>query len=107
MNCATFKITRQFLGLTAAEVAQACRVTLRTARRWESTHTPPDDAVRWLQSKLHDLDSEVSSILQALDASEDDAGQKHIALTAYRTDNSAVEALPTGMSKEQYAAILG
>jgi transcriptional regulator with XRE-family HTH domain len=107
MNSATFKIIRQFLGITADEVAKACGVTLRSARRWESSHTPPDDAVQWLQSKWYAMDAKVSSIIEAIDATEDAAGQKHIHLTAYRTDDSAEGALPSGVSKEQHAAILG
>lgn len=107
MNSATFKIIRQFLGITADEVAKACGVTLRSARRWESTHTPPDDAVQWLQSKWHEMDSKVASIIQDINATEADAGEKHIHLTAYRTDDSAEGALPSGTTKEQHAAILG
>ncbi len=107
MNSATFKIIRQFLGITADEVAKACGVTLRSARRWESTHTPPDDAVQWLHAKWAAMDANVASIIEDIAAHEEVAGEKRIHLTAYRTDDSANGALPPGVSKEQHAAILG
>lgn len=48
MGTAQFKTMRQALGLAADDVAQQCGVTLRTAQRWEKTHTPPADAAAWL-----------------------------------------------------------
>lgn len=49
MTPTTFKSLREGLGLTSAEVAQHLDVDVRTAQRWESTHPPSLDAVRWIQ----------------------------------------------------------
>ncbi|HEY4558236.1 MAG TPA: hypothetical protein VIG82_08620 [Enteractinococcus sp.] len=106
MNSATFKIVRQFLGLTAPEVARACHVTLRTARRWESSHTPPRDAVQWLHSKWDEMSDYIDATMQELESVADSEDYRPIAMTAYRTDADATD-LPPGVSKEQHAARLG
>jgi len=106
MSSATFKIIRQFLGLTASEVATACNVALRTARRWESSHTPPPVAVRWLRSKWDQMSDYIDATLQDLETVAESKDPRLVAMTAYRTDEDATD-LPPGVSKEQHTARLG
>lgn len=108
MNSAEFKMIRRLLGITADEVAAACNVALRTARRWESTHQPPPDAVEWMQEKLAQAQTMVDQTLAELAAEADTAHGDHSpTLLLYRTDEAAQHELGPETSKEQHAAIMG
>lgn len=49
MNSAEFRILRRALGLTHHDIATAMNVSERSARRWEYTHQPPEEAARFLE----------------------------------------------------------
>lgn len=108
MNSAEFKMIRRLLGVTADEVAEACNVALRTARRWESTHQPPADAVEWMQAQLAHAQATVDQTLAQFAAeAESPDGDHSPTLLLYRTDEAAQRELGPEMSKEQHAAIMG
>lgn len=108
MNSAEFKMIRRLLGITTDEVAIASNVNLRTSRRWESTHQPPEDAVKWLSVKLYRARETVDTMLAQFQAEAATAdGDYSPTLPLYKTDEAAQRALGPEATKEQHAAIMG
>lgn len=101
---AKFRLMRSFLGITAQDVADAMGVQIRTAHRWDSTHTPPADACEWLQSKW---DSARGRVEDALDGIEDMAAGRGepeaLNLSIYRTARSTRAAGLTATPAEHMA----
>jgi transcriptional regulator with XRE-family HTH domain len=50
-----FRLIRDLAGLTQQDVAEWARVTDRSARRWESTHTPPAEVEAWVRDILSEV----------------------------------------------------
>lgn len=107
MNSAEFKMIRRLLGITTDDVAATFGVALRSARRWESSHQPPEGVAEWLQQKLSDARNTANEMLEQIEA-ENAANPDHVAtLPMYRTDEEAKNALGNDTTKEQHAAIMG
>ena len=89
MNPETFRSKREALGLTQEQVAAAHDVNLRTAQRWESTHTPPDYAVAWLDALAEEFMEQFDAVVdEASTLSEERDGDVDFTLTRYRTEES-------------------
>lgn len=58
-----YRVVRDAAGLGTTEVAGILDVTDRTARRWESTHRPPAEAVELVQARWEMVQSEAIRIL--------------------------------------------
>lgn len=84
MNSAEFKMTRRLLGITIDEVAATFNVAVRSARRWESTHQPPEPVTDWLQDKLARVHTMVEELVQ-----QSQATAAPLQLSLYRTDATA------------------
>lgn len=92
-----FRILRTSMGLTAHDVAHACEVNIRTAQRWETTHTPPLDAGVWLQDKWTRFADCIDQAIQIAEKAEDEG--KPIVLTDVVTGD--------GLSRSEHTALMG
>lgn len=107
MTSAEFKMIRRLLGITTDDVAATFNVALRSARRWETTHQPPQGVADWLRGKLVETKIAVYEMLDQIEA-EAQANPDYVAtLPMYRTDDQAKAALGTETTKEQHAAVMG
>jgi len=107
MTSAEFKMFRRLLGITTDDVAATFNVALRSARRWETTHQPPQGVADWLRDKLAEAKTTVYQMLDRIEA-EAQANPDYVAtLPMYRTDDHAQAALGSDTTKEQHAAIMG
>ena len=97
MTPAEFRILRTSMGLTAHDVAQACEVNIRTAQRWETTHTPPLDAGVWLQDRWTRFADCIDQAIQFAEKAEDEG--KPIVLTDVVTGD--------GLSRSEHTALMG
>src|SRR5699024_10700119 len=89
MTSAEFKMIRRLLGLTTDDVAATFNVALRSARRWETTHQPPQGVADWLRDKLAEAKTTVYEMLDHIEA-EAQANPDYVAtLPMYRTDEHA------------------
>lgn len=98
MTPAEFKILRTTLGLTTVDVAEAMDVALRTAQRWESSYTPPEDVQAWILTKWGLVADRVGEVLDLAEQGEP------IRLIAYCHDSQCAH---LGMSASEHAALLG
>lgn len=92
-----FRILRTSMGLTSQDVAHACEVNIRTAQRWETTHTPPLDAGVWLQDKWTRFADCIDQAIQIAEKAEDEG--KPIVLTDVVTGD--------GLSRSEHTALMG
>lgn len=107
MNSAEFKMIRRLLGITPDEVAATFQVAVRSARRWETTHKPPEAVAAWLNRKLSQAKTIVYDTLTRIEADTTTDPDHITTLPMYRTDEQARAALDPSMTKEQHAAIMG
>lgn len=107
MNSAEFKIIRRLLGISTDEVAATFNVALRSARRWETSHQPPQGVADWLQTQFDDAQTSAYEILSHIEAQAATDPDHSATLPMYRTDDDAAQALGPTMTKERHAAILG
>lgn len=87
MTPATFRATRETIGLTQGDVAEACGVSLRTVKRWEHLdwQEPPEDARAWLLGMLERHDALVDEAVdRALAAAAEHGAPDVVAITYYR-----------------------
>lgn len=99
MNCAEFHIKRTALGLTAQDIADSFKVNIRTAQRWETTHTPPLDVATWLNDRWETLCKQVDQVKQIAESGE------KVHLLRYRRDSSALSS--QHISVGEHDALLG
>ena len=80
---ARFRATRESLGLSLHDVAQACGVQERTARRWEAPgyNDPPEDAWEWLDDMEMSFMEGVEAAVDAVHAS----AARVVSLSYYRS----------------------
>lgn len=80
---ARFRAIRESIGLSLHDVAQACGVQERTARRWEAPgyNDPPEDAWSWLSSMENRYQDGVSAAIDAVKKS----GAKIVSISYYRS----------------------
>ena len=64
MNSAKFHLMRNFLGLSAQDVATALGVHWRTVQRWETTHQPPARAATWITQRWERAREEVDATIE-------------------------------------------
>lgn len=107
MTSAEFKIIRRLLGITTDEIAATFNVALRSARRWESSHQPPQGVADWLQDQLAEAKTTVYKMLSHIEAETANDPTHSTTLTMYRTDDEAARALGPTTNKERHAAIMG
>lgn len=99
MTPTELRIQRKALGLTAADIAQRFEVNHRTAQRWETTHTPPDDVAEWVADRIGLYADRVADVLGI-------AEQLGVATLTRHTDEAECMAT-TGMSLSEHEALLG
>lgn len=93
------KIARKALGLTSHDISTKFDVALRTAQRWETSHTPPMDVVEWVEERLGLFADRVSEVLETAEYMGE--------VTLFRYDDDA-ECIPaTGLSVAEHDALLG
>lgn len=107
MTNAEFKMIRRLLGISTDDVAATFNVALRSARRWESTHQPPQGVADWLRGKLADAKTTVYEMLAQIEAESTSTPDHGATLPMYRTDEHAQSALGPDTTKEQHAAVMG
>lgn len=80
---ARFRATRESLGLSQHDVADALGVQERTARRWEAPgyNDPPEDAWSWLSSMENRYQDGVSAAIDAVKKS----GAQIVSISYYRS----------------------
>lgn len=92
------KIKRKALGLTANDIAEKFDVALRTAQRWETTHTPPMEVAEWVEDQLGHYADRVSEVLETAEY------MGEIVLFRYGSDDECMPA--TGLSVSEHDALL-
>lgn len=107
MTSAEFKMIRRLLGITTDDVAAIFNVALRSARRWETTHQPPQGVADWLRGKLAETKTAVYEMLDHIEAEAQTNPDYVATLPMYRTDDQAKAALGVQTTKEQHAAVMG
>lgn len=84
---ADFRATRETIGLTQRDVAEACDVALRTVKRWEHPDwgDPPEDAWEWILEMLDRHDSMVDEAVgRACSISAEHGELESVVITYYR-----------------------
>lgn len=99
MTPAELRIQRKALGLTTADIAEHFNVNHRTAQRWESTHTPPDDVAEWITARIGLYADRVADVLSAADYTGEIALKRHADATECQT--------ATGLTPSEHEALLG
>lgn len=98
---AWFRATREMLGLTQQDVADAADVRILTVKRWErGDQEPPVDVVGWLEDLSETQSTTVEAAVSAAVASAPPHGS--VQLTYYRTqeqyDELGGDPGPVGMA---------
>lgn len=107
MDSAQFKTMRETLGFTSQDVADAMAVNERTARRWEITVAPPDDAVEWVKTEWRKTLLQVRESLDYLDEMGEQYGESgSVRLTRYVSNGHASRA-GIGIPVRRHSAIIG
>lgn len=93
MTKADFRAIRETIGLTQGDVAKACGVALRTAKRWEHPdwQEPPEDACEWLLGMLERHDVAVDAMVDEAMALVREHGSEVVSIIYYR-DQSQYDA---------------
>ena len=93
------KIKRKALGLTANDIAEKFDVALRTAQRWETTHTPPMEVAEWVEDQIGHYADRVAEVMETAEYMGD------VTLFRYDDDEECIKA--TGLSVNEHDALLG
>ncbi|WP_297451965.1 hypothetical protein [uncultured Corynebacterium sp.] len=99
MTPTELRIQRRALGLTTVDIAQIFEVNHRTAQRWESTHTPPNDVAEWVTDRIGLYVDRVADVL--------DMAEQLGAATLVRYADDAECMAATGLSRSEHEALLG
>lgn len=84
ISAAQFRATREMLGLSQQDVADAVEVDRRSVKRWESGEYPvPDDVAEWLMEGKASADYTVRNVVKDILSSEFPPAT--VSLTYYRT----------------------
>lgn len=87
MTKAGFRAIRETIGLNQGDIAKACGVSLRTAKRWEHPEwqEPPSDAWAWLLDMLDRHDAMVDEAVdKALSIAAERDEPETVVITYYR-----------------------
>ena len=86
MTPATFRATRETIGLTQGDVAKELGVALRTVKRWEHPdwQEPPEDAWEWLLDMQERHDAAVDAMVDKAMALVREHGPDVVSITYYR-----------------------
>lgn len=95
MNSPEFRILRRALGLTHHDIATAMNVSERSARRWEHTHQPPEDASRFLEKMYGDNMDQIAHQL-------DKHAHQAVPIPTYTNDDDTLT--NWGLSLREYEA---
>ena len=93
MTPATFRATREIIGLTQGDVAKALGVSPRTVKRWEHPdwQEPPEDAGAWMLDMQERHDAAVDAMVDEAMALVREHGPEVVSITYYR-DQSQYDA---------------